>query len=112
MIRNFRVPAATAGYVLRTENEDPFAGQVNAAGGNAMIMRSSGNHGDASNFNPQAVLELFEAHWGLPKILCEKLFYPGFDPPSAVRRPHSNGQRVTTLWSSPDDAPCPLLVDG
>ena len=80
-------PAATAGYdpmlapaseftafpilmwasyfdtsVLRSENEYPFAVRVNAAGGNAMIILSSGNHGDASNFNPRAVLEFFEAH--------------------------------------------------
>ena len=48
--------------VVRSYNEDPFAAQVNAAGGNAIINTSTGNHGDASNFDPQAVLEFFEAH--------------------------------------------------
>jgi hypothetical protein len=45
-----------------TDNEDPFAARVNAAGGNAIINTSTGNHGDASNFDPQAVLEFFESH--------------------------------------------------
>ena len=48
--------------VVRSYNEDPFAAQVNAVGGNAIINTSTGNHGDASNFDPQAVLEFFEAH--------------------------------------------------
>jgi len=48
--------------VMRSQNEDPFAPRVNAAGGNATIIPSSGNHGDASNFNPQAVVAFLEAH--------------------------------------------------
>jgi len=80
-------PAATAGYdpmfapasdftsfpivmwasysdtsVVRSQNEDPFAARVNAAGGHVVINTSSGNHGDMSNFDPQAVLDFFEKY--------------------------------------------------
>ena len=48
--------------ILRSENEDPFAARVNAAGGNAIIITSRGRHGDASNFAPQAVLSFFDAN--------------------------------------------------
>jgi len=48
--------------VVRSHNENPFAFQVNAAGGNVIVNTSTGNHGDVSNFDPQAVLEFFEAH--------------------------------------------------
>ena len=48
--------------VLRTNNEDPFAAQVNAAGGHAIINTSTGNHADASNFAPPAVLQFFASH--------------------------------------------------
>lgn len=50
------------GSVVRSQNEDPFAAQVNAAGGNVGINTSSGSHGDISNFDPQAVLEFFEKY--------------------------------------------------
>jgi acetyl esterase/lipase len=48
--------------VVRSQNEDPFAAKVNAAGGNVVIDTSSGKHGDMSNFDPQAVLDFFEKH--------------------------------------------------
>jgi len=48
--------------VVRSQNEDPFTVRVNAAGGNAIIVPTSGNHGDASNFNPKAVVAFFDAH--------------------------------------------------
>ena len=49
--------------VARSQNEDPFAARVNAAGGgNVVINTSSGNHGDMSNFDPQAVLDFFEKY--------------------------------------------------
>lgn len=48
--------------VVRSQNEDPFAARVNAAGGNVVINTSHGNHGDASNFDPQAVLDFFEKY--------------------------------------------------
>lgn len=46
--------------VVRSQNEDPFAAQVNQAGGNVVINTSIGNHGDVSNFDPKAVLDFFE----------------------------------------------------
>ena len=54
------------GTVVRSQNEDPFAARVNAAGGTAIILRSRGGHGDVSNFYPQAVLRFFHAHGGQP----------------------------------------------
>jgi pimeloyl-ACP methyl ester carboxylesterase len=48
--------------VVRSQNEDPFAAQVNAAGGHVVIKTSDGNHGDISNFDPQAVLDFFEKY--------------------------------------------------
>ena len=48
--------------VLRTQNEDPFAAAINAAGGSVIIETSTGNHGDASNFNPQMVVDFFAEH--------------------------------------------------
>jgi len=48
--------------VVRSKNEDPFAARVNAAGGYVVINTSHGNHGDMSNFDPQAVLDFFEKY--------------------------------------------------
>jgi acetyl esterase/lipase len=48
--------------ILRSQNEDPFAAAINAAGGNVVVNTSTGNHGDVSNFNPQAVVDFFAAH--------------------------------------------------
>ncbi|MGZ6316998.1 MAG: alpha/beta hydrolase family protein [Anaerolineales bacterium] len=48
--------------VVRADNEDRFAARINAAGGNAIINPSTGNHGDRSNFAPSVVLKFFDAH--------------------------------------------------
>ncbi|MGC2477915.1 MAG: hypothetical protein WA485_26490 [Candidatus Sulfotelmatobacter sp.] len=48
--------------VLRSQNEDPFAARVNAAGGNVVINTSIGNHGDISNFDREGVLDFFEKY--------------------------------------------------
>jgi pimeloyl-ACP methyl ester carboxylesterase len=48
--------------VVRKRNEDPFAEAINAAGGNVVIHTSRGNHGDASNFDPSAVLAFFSVN--------------------------------------------------
>lgn len=48
--------------VRRSQNEDPFARAVNAAGGSVIINSSRGNHGDPSNFDAAAVISFFSAH--------------------------------------------------
>ena len=48
--------------VRRSQNEDPFARAINAAGGNVIINNSRGNHGDASNFDAPAVISFFSTH--------------------------------------------------
>jgi hypothetical protein len=45
--------------VVRSENEDPFAAAINAAGGSVVIRTTWGQHGDASNFDASAVIEFF-----------------------------------------------------
>jgi acetyl esterase/lipase len=47
--------------VVRSLNEDPFASAIRAAGGSVTIHTSSGEHGDASNFNAPAVISFFSA---------------------------------------------------
>ena len=48
--------------VRRSQNEDPFASAVNAAGGSVTIHTSRGNHGDPSNFDAPTVIAFFSAH--------------------------------------------------
>jgi alpha-beta hydrolase superfamily lysophospholipase len=48
--------------VLRSQNEDPFAKAINAAGGNITIHTSRGDHGDPSNFDAPAVISFFSSH--------------------------------------------------
>jgi hypothetical protein len=45
--------------VSRSRNEDPFAAEINAAGGNVVIHTSHGDHGDPSNFEASAVITFF-----------------------------------------------------
>ena len=47
--------------VLRSQNEDPFADAINAAGGSATIHTSQGDHGDPSNFDAPAVISFFSS---------------------------------------------------
>lgn len=47
--------------VLRSQNEDPFAKAINAAGGNVMIYTSHGDHGDPSNLDSVAVISFFSS---------------------------------------------------
>jgi hypothetical protein len=42
-----------------SENENPFANAINAAGGNVVIHTSRGDHGDPSNFDAPAVISFF-----------------------------------------------------
>ena len=51
--------------VVRSQNEDVFAREVNAAGGKVIIHTSQGDHGDASNFDASAVTSFFRADPGL-----------------------------------------------
>ncbi len=49
--------------VYRATNADPFAAAVNAAGGNATVLTSTGVHGDSSNFTPavvSAIIKFFQ----------------------------------------------------
>ena len=48
--------------VRRSQNEDPFANAINAAGGSVTIHTSSGRHGDPSNFDAPAVVSFFSLH--------------------------------------------------
>jgi alpha-beta hydrolase superfamily lysophospholipase len=48
--------------VKRSQNEDPFAEAINAAGGNVTINTSRGQHGDPSNFDAPAVISFFSLH--------------------------------------------------
>ena len=45
--------------VIRSQNEDPFATAIKAAGGNIVIHTSSGDHGDNSNYDSSAVIAFF-----------------------------------------------------
>jgi pimeloyl-ACP methyl ester carboxylesterase len=47
--------------VSRAKNEDLFATAINAAGGNAIIHTSQGDHGDPSNFDARAVISFFSS---------------------------------------------------
>lgn len=47
--------------VVRSLNEDLFALAVRAAGGSVTIHTSTGEHGDASNFDAPAVISFFSA---------------------------------------------------
>jgi hypothetical protein len=47
--------------VSRSQNEDPFASAVNAAGGNVIIHTSHGDHGDPSNFHASEVISFFSS---------------------------------------------------
>ena len=47
--------------VRRSQNEDPFANAINAAGGSVTILTSRGNHGDESNFDAPAVIAFFSS---------------------------------------------------
>jgi alpha-beta hydrolase superfamily lysophospholipase len=47
--------------VLRSQNEDPFANAINAAGGSVTINTSRGNHGDPSDFDAPAVIAFFSS---------------------------------------------------
>jgi hypothetical protein len=59
-IRIWQSPSDTV--VSKTQNADLFASRVNAAGGNVTVTSTSGDHGDASNFSPAAVVALFNAN--------------------------------------------------
>jgi hypothetical protein len=48
--------------VLRSQNEDPFANAINAAGGSVTIHTSRGDHGDPSNLDPPAIISFFSSH--------------------------------------------------
>lgn len=48
--------------VVRTQNADMFAQKVNTAGGNVQIVTSTGDHGDASNFDPQTATDFFNKY--------------------------------------------------
>jgi alpha-beta hydrolase superfamily lysophospholipase len=48
--------------VRRSQNEDPFADAINAAGGSVTINTSRGRHGDPSNFDAPAVISFFSLH--------------------------------------------------
>jgi hypothetical protein len=48
--------------VPRAENTDPFAGLVNAAGGQVTVKTSTGGHLDESNFHAGAVVDFFNKH--------------------------------------------------
>jgi alpha-beta hydrolase superfamily lysophospholipase len=48
--------------VKRSQNEDPFANAINAAGGSVTINTSRGQHGDPSNFDAPAVISFFSLH--------------------------------------------------
>jgi hypothetical protein len=47
--------------VYRSQNADPFAKAINAAGGNVTINTSKGKHGDPSNFDAPAVIAFFSS---------------------------------------------------
>jgi hypothetical protein len=49
------------GSVLRSQNEDPFAKAINAAGGNVTIFTSHGAHGDPSNLDSAGVASFFSS---------------------------------------------------
>ncbi len=48
--------------VLKSQNTDPFAARVNAAGGNVSVVQTTGNHLDQSNFNGPAVLSFLSSY--------------------------------------------------
>jgi len=50
------------GVVKRSENEDPFANRIKAAGGNILIHTSRGDHGDPSNFDARTVISFFSTY--------------------------------------------------
>jgi pimeloyl-ACP methyl ester carboxylesterase len=47
--------------VVRSQNENPFASAINAAGGSVIIHTSQGEHGDPSNFDAPAVISFFSS---------------------------------------------------
>ena len=47
--------------VERSQNEDPFAKAINAAGGSVTIQTSHGGHGDPSNLDAAAVISFFSS---------------------------------------------------
>ncbi len=48
--------------VLKSQNTDPFAAKLNAAGGNVTVISTTGNHLDQSNFNGPAVMSFLSTH--------------------------------------------------
>jgi pimeloyl-ACP methyl ester carboxylesterase len=48
-------------FVLRSQNEDPFADAINAIGGSVTIHTSHGEHEDPSNFKAGAVISFFSS---------------------------------------------------
>lgn len=48
--------------ISKAQNTTLFASKVNAAGGNVTVVNSTGDHGDSSNYDGQAVLDFFNQH--------------------------------------------------